>query len=299
MENLRALRHRIRSVKNTQKITRAMQMVAGAKLRRAQEEMIRSRPYADRLERLIERYLSVQPGLKHPLIGTCAGAPSSQAGEGGAEGAPPSGLLLITSDTGLCGTYNERVAALGVRFLRENPSAQVVLVGKKGARAITRLGVKPVETISDWGGRYRHGPAMELAERLQSRFLSSQVGAWWVAYTRFVSAVMLRPTVELFLPFEREGDEGPGTDLPEKLITEPDVETVTGALLRAAVRSRFQRMLLEAFTSEHSARMMAMRNATDNAEEMVNQLTLSLNKARQAAITTELIEVVSGANALQ
>ena len=253
---------------------------------------MRSRPYTERMTGIADRFFRARPEESHPLI---AGTPE---GDG-----QPAGLVLISSDTGLCGTYNERVALAALGFLRENPSARIVMIGRKGQRILARNGFKPVRTIGDWGGRVDFDRIQELAGWLETQFLSGEVGAWWVATTRFVNALKFQPVVERFLPLggrPAAKAEGAGfPPLPEKLITEPDPQGVLEELLRRLTRGRFQQFVLEAFTSEHSARMLAMRGATDNASEMIETLTLVMNKARQAAITKELIEVVSGAQALQ
>ena len=282
MQNLRALRQRIRSVQNTQKITKAMQMVAGAKLRRSQEELLSFRPYAEALGQTAQRFLSANPGLEHPLI---ADGLSEQ----------PAGLVLITSETGLCGTYNEKVLAAAAGFRREFPSVVVVAIGRKGTRALVRRGARPMKEIVTWGGRYDPAAAGELLNGLEAEYLAGKVSCWNVAYTRFVSALSWKPIVERLLPAERPEAE----EYPEKFIVEPDADVFADRLLRRQLRSQFARMLLEGFTSEHSARMVAMKNATENADEMISSLTLVRNKARQAAITKELIEVVSGAEALK
>jgi len=322
MQNLRSLRQRIRSVQNTQKITKAMQMVAGAKLRRSLEEMLSFRPYAEHLSQVTRRFLSAHPGLQHPLLdrGSFRRAERGEISvlkedfsalprNDDESTPPPAGLLLITSDTGLCGTYNEKVLSAAAKFRMEFPSAVVVAIGKKGTRSLSaRGGPRPVKEIVTWGGRYEVTQAHALLDWLESEYLGGRVSSWNVAYTRFISALSWKPVVERLLPAERDPKSVPGTDLqssvpgtdfPEKVIVEPDAATFADRLLRRQLRSQFARVLLEAFTSEHSARMVAMKNATENADEMISSLTLVRNKARQAAITKELIEVVSGAEALK
>ena len=315
MQNLRALRQRIKSVQSTQKITRAMQMVAGAKLRRSQEELVAFKPYALRLDEMTTRFLAAHPVLRHPLLGdpaVIARTATQSKAKGRQDEAiseiassafgglamtttAPLGLVVITSDTGLCGTYNERVVALAEGFLKENPSAHVVAIGRKGNRALVRRGIPRIKEILDWGGRLDPDRMMSLFDWMESYYLESKVSAWWIATTQFFSAVRWKPAVERFLPMERAASQG----LPEKVILEPNRDALAAELLRRTVVARFRRILLEAFTSEHSARMIAMKNATDNASEMIDHLTLVRNKVRQAAITKELIEVVSGAEALK
>jgi F-type H+-transporting ATPase subunit gamma len=256
--------------------------------------------------------------LEHPLLGAAEGdtlGPGSKQVHGVQA---PAGLIVVTSDTGLCGTYNEKVLAAAELFLKENPSAVVVTIGKKGSRRLARLKVSRAREILDWGGRYEPAKAGELLVWLEERFLRKEVSGWSVAYTQFTSALSWRPVVKGLLPLDNSGTDAnlksiPGTTypvpkrvpnrdsdhLPEKVIVEPDVPRFAEALLRESVRTRFGRALLEGFTSEHSARMMAMKNATENASDMISSLTLVRNKVRQAAITKELIEVVGGAQALQ
>ncbi|MBI3616358.1 MAG: ATP synthase F1 subunit gamma [Candidatus Omnitrophica bacterium] len=320
MQNLRILRQRIRSVANTQKITRAMQMVAGAKLRRAQGELMDFKPYAQRLRVITNRLLEAHPTLEHPLLEKQLPVMVSLSNHDRvknrspfdrlrANGTAPAGLIIVSSDTGLCGTYNEKVLSAAEGFLRENPSAVLVTIGKKGTRTLARRGVRRTKEILDWGGRYESSKAGALARWMQELYLNGTVSSWWVAYTRFISAMRWKPAVERFLPIERP----PSPALPEKIIVEPapaaaasgsrttafGPEPVAEELLKRFIAGEFRRILLEAFTSEHSARMIAMKNATDNAAEMIQNLTLVRNKVRQAAITKELIEVVSGAEALK
>ncbi|MBI1952851.1 MAG: ATP synthase F1 subunit gamma [Candidatus Omnitrophica bacterium] len=284
MANLRALRQRIRSVENTRKITRAMQMVSGAKLRRLQEEFLGFRPYAERLNSMAGRFLSAFPDFQHPFLAT--GAAASEA---------PAALLLVTSDTGLCGTYNDRLVALAEGFLKEHPTHRLITLGKKGNRHFARRGQARLKEILDWSGRFEAGRAKELLAWLTKPFLDQGISSLWIAHARFVSALRFKPVVERLLPVERPAPPA----LPERLLTEPQPGPLGEELLRRALEATFGEILLSAFTAEHSARMLAMKNATDNASEMIDHLTLLRNKARQAAITKELIEVVSGAEALR
>ncbi|MCM8794507.1 MAG: ATP synthase F1 subunit gamma [Candidatus Omnitrophica bacterium] len=285
MSNLRVIRQRIRSVQSTQKITKAMQMVAGAKLRRMQDQLTGFKPYAYRLEEITRRFLSAYPGLEHPLLGRA----------GSAEG-KPAGLVLIASDTGLCGTYNERILSAAERFFMEFPSAKLVTIGKKGSRRFAKRGIHQFREILDWGGKFDFEKMLEFMRWLQEVYLRGEVSAWYVAYTRFISAMQWKPAIERVLPLEPAVSQN---QEPEKLITEPQPEFLADEILRRNMEAALTRILLEAFTSEHSARMIAMKNATENATEMIDTLTLVRNKVRQAAITKELIEVVSGAQALR
>ncbi len=310
MQNLRALRQRIRSVQNTQKITKAMQMVAGSKLRRMQAELMSFRPYADRLEDMARRFLAAHPAFAHPLLEGKSPVMVSLSNHDRTENRssfdklrtngdetppPPAGLIIITSDTGLCGTYNERILGVAEKFLLEFPSAQIVTIGKKGNRLLARRGIARTREILDWGGRYDQMKVDDLVNWLEQGYLSGQVSGWHVAYTQFISALQWKPIVVQLIPLVRQAAQ----EYPDQIIVEPDAERFAEELLSKFVKAQYGRILLEAFTAEHSARMVAMKNATENATEMIDHLTLVRNKARQAAITKELIEVVSGAQALQ
>lgn len=268
-------------------------MVAGAKLRRMQGELVAFRPYAQSLQTITERFLKNHPGLTHPFLEQ--ELKGSDSMEADSPLLAPLGLVLVSSDTGLCGTYNERILSLGTRFLMENPNASVVVIGKKGIRAFSRKGILSSKTIGDWGGRFQYSKVIELVSWMETLFREGKVSGWWVAYTKFISALKFEPTVEQFLPMGRSE----ASEYPEKIIVEPDPEKLAEELLSRYLKARFSRVLLEAFTSEHSARMSAMKNATDNASEMIEHLTLVRNKVRQAAITKELLEVVGGAEALK
>jgi F-type H+-transporting ATPase subunit gamma len=293
MSSLRVIRRRIRSVENTKKITRAMEMVAGAKLRRLHEELMHERPYATRLKEIAQRFLENYPDISHPLVSPLT-LPSPLRGEEKGGGGP-AGLLLIASDTGLCGTYNERILVLSENFLREHPSAVTIAIGKKASRFCARRGFPRAQEFLDWGGRYDPSKAQSLFRWMEERYRQGAVSSWWVIYTQFFSAVRWKPLVERLLPIERP----PAKAIPEKVILEPQQQTLTEEPFPRYIQSVFTELLLASFTAEHSARMISMKNATDNASEMIDHLTLVRNKARQAAITKELIEVVSGAEALR
>ena len=222
MQNLRSLRQRIRSVQNTQKITKAMQMVAGAKLRRSLEELLSFRPYAEALGQVTQRFLSAHPGLQHPLLGSDPKEAKgvrplstqkglTPKGQKGSDPFAPEGLVIITSDTGLCGTYNEKVLSAAARFRMEFPSAVVVAIGKKGTRSLSSHGGPcPAKEIITWGGRYDPAEAGKLLGWLESEYLEGKVSSWNIASTRFLSALSWKPVVERLLPVERLQETVPG-----------------------------------------------------------------------------------------
>jgi F-type H+-transporting ATPase subunit gamma len=283
MPSLKDLRKRIGSVRSTQQITKAMKMVAAARLRRAQEAAERARPYA---AKLTEMFAAVVAGLSeeaHPLL---ARRPEQRID-----------LIVLTSDRGLCGGFNSNLLRQSETFRREHgeQALQLVLVGRKGLDYYRRQRVDPlfertgVLTV----------PAVEvaraLAEHVTARFAQDETDAVYLLYSRFQSAISQVPTVVRLLPVDAPAEDASSVDY----IFEPPRPELLGRLLPRYVETRLLQALLESIASEFGARMSAMDNATRNASEMIDRLTLSMNRARQAAITTELMEIVSGAEALK
>ncbi|MBI4550470.1 MAG: ATP synthase F1 subunit gamma [Candidatus Omnitrophica bacterium] len=293
MPSLRQIRRRIRSVENTKKITRAMEMVAAAKLRRFEDLLARARESADFLENLLGRLLADVRDYDHPLF-RAVPEPKRFA------------LLVVASDTGLCGTYNANVLARAAAFLKDRsqsgkggasaPSVEVVPVGKNAVNYFRRLGHEVKASFVENRLSNFEATAEHAAEHLKDRFLAGAVDEVYLLYTKYVSKAQYGPKLEKFLNLEKSGAEGkPGPGY----ILEPDAGRIFDALLPKFLWSKIRAVLLESFLSEQLSRMMAMRQATDNAAEMIEEMTLLRNKLRQAAITKELIEVVSGAKALK
>ena len=304
MASLRVLRRRIRSTQNTKQIMRAMQMVSGSKLKRAQQRLLQARETMGFLDGLLARVLSATPSLTHPLC--AASSASSDA------------LALFTSDAGLCGAYNTNLIHLAESHLRRDraQSPQMIYVGKKGARHFTTRGYPALEAFLDLAGRPNLETIDAIGRALMARFLSGDVSAVTLLYARFVSAMTSRPVAEPWLPIQLRGDRGQGTGdtsrdvvshVPRptshaaalEYIFEPSVQRVFDDLLPRWALAKFQLVTLEAFTSEHSARMLAMKNATDNAGQLIDEMTLQRNKIRQATITKELSEIVGTVEALK
>jgi F-type H+-transporting ATPase subunit gamma len=288
MANLKALRKRISSVRSTQQITKAMKMVSAAKLRRAQDAAIAARPYAEKLSELLSSVAAGVPSDTHPLL--------RSADERGR-----THLLLITGDRGLCGAYNATLIRQAEGFFAKNASTEVSLsiVGKKGAEHFRRRGRDIAGSWTQIGT-----PSIELAREIGSqlteRIQSGEVDRIILLYSAFRSALTQIPTLEPLLPVEPQASEGDdqGT-APAEYLTEPNAASVLDRLLPQYVEVRVYHALLEAAASEHGSRMTAMDSATSNASEMIFRLTLQMNRARQAAITTELMEIVGGAEALK
>lgn len=285
MPSLKAIRKRIGSVKSTQQITKAMKMVSAAKLRRAQDAAEQARPYAAKLSALL-RAVARQVGPEsHPLLA-------------GREHERHIDLLLVTSDRGLCGAYNSNLIRRAEGFFTEHGSARVrlTLVGRK---AYDYFRKRPVEIqqhhVNLFGGP-DHPLAVRVASGFARSFAAGEVDAVYLIYSHFRSALSQVPTVQQLLPLSAAaaGD----ADMVEYLY-EPDPATLLDRLLRRYVTALIDHAFLESIASEHAARMTAMDSATSNASEMIDRLTLEMNRARQAAITKELMEIVSGAEALK
>ena len=285
MASLKAIRRRIGSVRSTQQITKAMKMVAASKLRRAQEAAVASRPYATKLEATVTHLASRVAEDAHPLLRV-------------PEAEQRALLFVITGDRGLCGGYNGNLGRMAESFLRERDvEVRLVAVGRKGSDHLRRRGFAsearhPMPPSATAGALAR-----EMARLATQAFLDDEVDAVYMVYAAFRSALSQVPTLERLLPFERPA--GPGDDAPyADYLFEPGPAEILGFVLPRLVEVRILHGLLEAGASEQGARMTAMDSATRNASDMIERLTLEMNRARQAAITKELMEIISGAEAL-
>ena len=291
MPNLKDLKNRIESVKNTRKITKAMQMVAAAKLRRAQDAAEASRPYS-------ERFNSVLASLA-ASVGSSEGAPLLLRGTGKQD---VHMLVVMTAERGLCGGLNSSIAKLArshAAKLKENgKQVKIITVGKKGRDAIKRdLGEYFIEHVdlSEFKS-IKYVNAQSIAKALLSRFDDNEYDVATIFYSKFVNVVTQIPTVQQIIPATFD-DQSSASD---KTIYdyEPDEETILADLLPRGVATQIFSALLENGASEQGARMSAMDNATRNAGDMIDKLTIEFNRSRQAVITNELIEIISGAEAL-
>jgi F-type H+-transporting ATPase subunit gamma len=289
MASLRDIRKRIKSVKSTRQITKAMKMVSAAKLRKAQEAIMAARPYAQTLEALINELVSrVEPGsVTHPLL--------TQRPVKNAE------VLLVTSDRGLAGGFNSNVSKRALSYIKgDGAKLQQTFVTTIGRKGGDFLRARNITSRKDWAGiltRITYARAAEVASELAQRFLKGEVDAVYLAYNEFGSAISQKVTFVQLLPLEAHGDKKAGAQVDFKY--EPNPQAVLDALVPQALNTRIFRALLESAASEHGARMTAMENATKNAGDMISRLTLFYNRTRQAAITKELMEIVSGAEALK
>jgi F-type H+-transporting ATPase subunit gamma len=315
MANLKTIRDRIQSVKNTKKITEAMRLVAAAKVRRAQQQVIATRPFADKLAQVL---YSLQNRLKF----ADATSPLLQQRQ-----VKCVALLVVTGDRGLCGGYNSsiiRKAELRAKELKaQGLDCRFVTVGRKATQYFQRRS-QPIEAT--YTGLEQIPTAAEagnIADELLSLFLSETVDRVELVYTKFVSLIASRPVIQTLLPLTPQGLEVPDDEvfrlttrggsfaverekltstaqpLPTDTVFEQDPNQILDALLPLYLNNQLLRSLQESAASELAARMTAMNNASDNAKQLIGSLTLTYNKARQAAITQEILEVVGGAEALQ
>jgi F-type H+-transporting ATPase subunit gamma len=301
MPSLRQLRQRLRSIQGTRQIMRAMQLVSGSKLKRAQLRLQRVRQVMDFLGGVLGRLVAATEGdptrlnvwTRHPLC--------ERRDEG------PSALVLITSDAGLCGAYNANLLHLAASHLARDSARRthVIYIGKKGHRALTKRGWPALAAYLDLAGRPDLDRVDGIGRWLMEQFLARRVSAIHLLYAKLVSAMASRPTVEPWLPMTVSPQNAAHSTQPTayspqmRYIVEPSPARMAEELLPRWALAHFQCRLLEAFTSEHSARMLAMKNATDNAEELLKGLTLQRNKVRQAMITKEISEIVGTADALK
>lgn len=288
MATPREIRRRIRSVKNTAQITRAMEMVAASKMRRAQQRVLATRPYADRIKAMIGDLASLamfeEEGPQFPLLER---RPIQRAQ-----------VILVTSDRGLAGALNTNVIRHAVRFMQELPvepaNIDVVTVGRKGRDFLSRYGRSLEAEFTNMGDYPTLEEIRPIVQIAISDFTTGKVDAVYLIFTRFINTLRQQPEVLQVLPIEAPEGEGE----PIEYIFEPSPEEVLNALLPRFVEVEIYQALLESIASEQSARMVAMRNATENANELVGELTMSYNKARQAQITGEVAEIAAGAAAL-
>jgi F-type H+-transporting ATPase subunit gamma len=285
MASLKSIRKRIGSVRSTQQITKAMKMVAAAKLRRAQEAAEEARPFADKLAAMLQTVAARAGDTTHPLLAERAHARRID-------------LLLVTSDRGLCGGYNAVLIRKAEQFIEDHagPEVRLVTVGNKGYMYFRRRPIGVAAQYVQMPAGPGHALALELSARVARDYVAEETDGVYLLYSQFHSALSQVPTVERLLPVPPKEDlDGDVADY----IYEPDEATLLDRLLRQYITTLIHRAFLESIASEHGARMTAMDNATANARDMIDRLTLAMNRARQAAITTELMEIVSGAEALK
>jgi len=282
--SLKVIRKRISTVRSTEQVTKAMKMVAAAKLRRAQERAENARAYSDKLTGILTNLADTLGSDVHPFL-----RPGAEA---------PAHLILLTSDRGLCGGYNANLNKLAERFLDsdEGKDARITICGRRGNDHFSSRSAEIEKSYADLGSDMGIELARKIGSEVSTLFLNGECGKVFVLFSKFQSAISQEPVVEQLLPIaasEQSADE-PVNDY----VYEPDAAQILASLLPRYVETKVFHAMLEATASEHGARMTAMDSASRNASEMIDKLTLVMNRARQASITTELMEIVSGAEAL-
>jgi F-type H+-transporting ATPase subunit gamma len=282
MASQRDIRRRIGAVRNIKQITRAMQFVAASKLKRAQDSTLAARPYSEKLDEVLADLAAVLGAEDHPLLAEREGGTRL--------------LVLVTTDRGLAGPLNTNTIRFASREIIDHPGElSVVTVGRKGRDAMRRAGVPMAAHFPGFGDRPAFGDVLPLARLISDDYLAGTYGRVDIIYNRFITTLTQKPELVQLLPIRASEDsEGiPGN----QFIFEPSAGAVLEQLLPRYVATRLFQAVLEGRASEESSRMVAMKNATENAEELIEDLTLSYNKVRQANITREMIEIASGADA--
>ena len=283
MANVRDIRRRIRSVRNTQQVTKAMKMVAAAKLRRSQERILAARPYATQMLAVLNSLATRANPETHPLL--------AMRGDQKLE------VVVVTADKGLCGGFNSNIIRKAAGFIEENAQRVLTthLIGRKGRDYFKRRGFTVTGEYVDLFRTLSYDDAARIAWNIITRFIEQDLDAVYLIYNEFKSVIQQRVVVERLLPIPRL-DVDPKMTVQD-YIYEPSAPELFNILLPRHVEFQVLRALYESAAAEYGARMTAMEAATSNADEMIHTLTLTMNRARQAAITKEIIEVVSGAEA--
>ncbi|OGP07641.1 MAG: F0F1 ATP synthase subunit gamma [Deltaproteobacteria bacterium RIFCSPLOWO2_12_FULL_43_16] len=284
MPSLRDIKRRIKSVKNTQQITKAMKMVAAAKLKRAHDDIVAARPYTQKMLDIINSLASrVRPDA-HPLLSKREGSRVE--------------LLILTSDRGLCGGFNSNLIRTAEGFIRKSGNSSNItlnLVGKKGKDYFKRRDLTIRQERPVGSGRPKYAAAAEIGKEIVDSYIKESFDETYLIYSEFKSALSQQPVLQRLLPIEPPAEVEETTEY----IYEPSQEAILADILPKYIEMQIFKALLETSASEHGARMAAMDSATKNAKEMIEGLTLRYNRLRQAAITKELMEIIGGAEALK
>jgi F-type H+-transporting ATPase subunit gamma len=283
MANLKDIRDRIKSVKSIQKVTKAMKMVAAAKMRRAQENMEKARPYNHRLVEIIQHLL---PSVERSMLPLLEIRDVKRVA-----------YVVVTSDRGLAGSFNSSILRKAHSDIDEfgKENVDIFCIGKKAKDYFKSRQYNIVEAYSDFWSDLNFNQSMKIGSAIIDHFLDSSVDEIRVVYNEFVNVATQATVTEKLLPIELKDEELADTDF----LYEPSKKKIVKSLIPRYLNAQVWKYLLESYASEQAARMVAMENATTNSEDMIKNLTLEFNKARQAAITTEMLEIVSGAEALK
>lgn len=280
MSSLKDIKNRIKSVRNIQQITKAMKMVAASRIRKAEDQLKAARPYAEKLKEVVFDLTSGMDEVLHPLMEV---RPVKNVA-----------ILIVSSDKGLCGAYNNNLLKLAWKELDETPPHKLLAVGSKVVKYLARRGVKADEAKINWEPEFEL--AQEYAHMLTDWFVSGEIDQVVVHYTQPITSMTQEPVREVILPLQKEGLDQEVGAIPYEF--EPSASAALDVLLPRYVRNVIFKILMEAKVAELAARLKAMSNATDNADKLADELTLQFFRLRQEAITTEILEICSGAEAL-
>ncbi|RMX08398.1 F0F1 ATP synthase subunit gamma [Corticibacter populi] len=282
------IRGKIKSVENTKKITKAMEMVAASKMRKAQERMQAARPYSDKIRNIAAHLAEANPEYRHPFMVE--------------NDAKAAGVIVVTTDKGLCGGLNTNVLRAVTNKITElqgkGDAVRAVAIGNKGLGFLNRIGATVVANATGLGDAPRLEALIGPVKVLLDAYVAGEISAVYLSYTRFINTMRQEAVVEQLLPLQPQHLETTGKKNDWDYIYEPDAQSVIDELLVRYVESLIYQAVADNMASEQSARMVAMKAATDNAGNVINELKLVYNKTRQAAITTELSEIVAGAAAV-
>ena len=289
MPGSKEIRSKIKSVQNTRKITKAMEMVAASKMRKAQDRMRRARPYADKVRNIAAHLATANPEYKHPFLVEH-------------DSVKAAGLIVVTTDKGLCGGLNTNLLRVVTNKLRElekaGESIVVTAIGNKGFGFFNRIGAKVVSHLTQMGDTPHLEKLIGPIKVQLDAYTRGEIDQVFLCYTRFINTMKQEPVIEQLLPLSNERMQEQSHELSWDYLYEPDAQTVLDDLLIRYVEALVYQAVAENMASEQSARMVAMKAASDNAKKVIDELQLSYNKARQAAITKELSEIVAGAAAV-
>lgn len=291
MATLRDIKNRIKGVNSTQQITKAMKMVAASKLRRAQEAIINARPYAKRIAEMFSNLVTDEDMLTNPVI-----APRETISN--------VAILVITADRGLCGAFNTNIIREASRYINEEIKEaginyQLYCIGKKGSDFFSKRNYNVAKIFPDVFTSLNYTSAQKVSDELTAGYLKGEFDKVILIFNEFKSLIQQKIVVEQFLPIPIQKVSEEKTIAESIYIYEPDQKSIFNYLIPKHLRSQIWKVLLESHAAEFGSRMTAMDNATTNAKELIRTLNLTYNKARQAAITKEILEIVSGANALK
>jgi F-type H+-transporting ATPase subunit gamma len=289
MPGSKEIRNKIKSVQNTRKITKAMEMVAASKMRKAQDRMRHARPYADKLRNIAAHLANANPEYRHPFLVK-------------RDGLKAVGVILVTTDKGLCGGLNTNILRMLTQRMREiegqGARVQITAIGNKGLGFMQRINAKVVSQIVHLGDTPNLEKLIGPVKVQLDAYAKGEIDVVYLAYNRFINTMKQEPVIEQLLPLDPSHLQDTSREYSWDYLYEPDAQTVLDELLLRYAEALIYQGVVENMASEQSARMVAMKSASDNAKKVIGDLQLSYNKARQAAITKELSEIVSGAAAV-